>query len=180
MARKRSQRLVIDASIAHAAGPEGAVHPTAKNCRDFLLAVLEVCHRAVFAPAIAAEWKRHQSSFARQWRVSMFARKKIDHVVVREDAGIRQQVEQLAEDDSQSADMLKDLHLVEAALATGMRVASLDETVRGHFRAAAASVARLRRICWINPDVPAEDAISWLEAGAPAHEFRTLGYVRPE
>jgi hypothetical protein len=41
MAKARSTVLVIDCSIAHAAGPEDAVHPTAKHCRDFLLAAIQ-------------------------------------------------------------------------------------------------------------------------------------------
>jgi hypothetical protein len=46
---KASRRLVIDASVAHAAGDSKATVPIAKNCRDFLEAVLSICLRAVFA-----------------------------------------------------------------------------------------------------------------------------------
>jgi hypothetical protein len=180
MARKRSQCLVIDASIARAAGPQGAVHPTAKHCRDFLLAVLDVCHHAMFSTEIADEWKKHQSGFASQWRTSMFARKKIDRLDVPEDQDLRQQIEQTAANEKQRQAMLKDVHLIEAALASGMRVAALDEIVRACFRSASASVSRLWSVCWINPDIPEEEPLEWLQAGAPIDTFRTLGHDLPE
>jgi hypothetical protein len=106
MARMRSQSLVIDASVAQAAGPESAVHPTAKVCRDFLIAVLDLCHHAVFTEAIVDEWKRHQAGFAPQWRVSMFARKKIDRPDCPADDGFRRQLQETAADDEMADAML--------------------------------------------------------------------------
>lgn len=176
MSRSRSERLVIDASVARAAGPHGAIHPTAKRSRDFLLGVLDVCHRAVFSPQLTTEWNEHQSAFASQWRRSMFARKKIQPLEDPEDPELRQRIERAAADGGQREAMLKDIHLVETALASGMRVAALDETVRSCFRSASASVPRLRQLCWINPDNPSEGAVAWLQAGAPVDDFRTLGH----
>ncbi len=72
--------------------------------------------------------------------------------------------------------MMKDVHLIEAALATGMRVVALDEIVRACFRATSASVPRLRSVCWMNPDIPEEDPLGWLQAGAPADDFRMIGH----
>ena len=57
MARRTSRRLVIDASVVHAAGPEGATFPTSKNCRDFLKAVLTICHNVVMTPEIGKEFE---------------------------------------------------------------------------------------------------------------------------
>ena len=176
MARKISERLVVDASIARAAGPEDAVHPTAKHCRDFLLAILGVGHRVVFSSPIAVEWKKHQSGFARQWRLSMFARKKIERIGGVENPDLRNQIEQAASNEKSRKVMLKDIHLIEAALDGALRIAALDDTVRAHFRSVSGAVSCLRCVCWINPDKPAEDPIGWLHAGAPADDFRTLGH----
>src|SRR5207248_3536986 len=115
MARARSQRLVIDASVARAAGPQDAVHPTAKLCRDFLLGVLDVCHHAVFSSSITDEWRVHQSGFARQWRVAMFARKKIEQLDDPVNRELRRQIEKTTSDDKHQDAMLKDVHLIEAA-----------------------------------------------------------------
>ena len=81
MAKVRSRMLVIDASIAMAAG-ERSMHPTSRNCREFLQAVLAVCHRMVLTKPIQEEWNEHQSAFARRWRTAMMARKKIDWVEI--------------------------------------------------------------------------------------------------
>ena len=177
MASRRSQDLVIDASVAQAAGPQSAVHPTAKNCRDFLLAVLHVCHRATFSPEIAREWNDHQSGFALQWRSSMFARKKIDRIDSPKDKTLRIKITRAAVNQKQQEAMLKDVHLIEAALSKGMRVAALDETVRGCFRSLSGPVSSLRSICWINPDSPEEEPLEWLQSGAPHEAIRTLGHA---
>lgn len=180
MSRARSQSLVIDASVARAAGPEDAVHPTAKHCRDFLLAVLDICHRAIFSEAIAEEWKEHQSSFARQWRRSMFARKKIDRIDVPQNIALRQQLEEATPHEKQRNAIRKDAHLVEAALTQGMRVVALDETVRNLFRTAAASGGDLRQVCWVNPDREDDDSLEWIQAGAVAEDSRMLGHSAAE
>ncbi len=106
----------------------------------------------------------------------MFARKKIDRPDCPVDDELRRQLEEAAASDKEKDAMLKDAHLIEAALAQGMRIAALDETVRQHFRVVAGSVRVLRKICWINPDVPDEDPLGWLQAGAPAEQLRMLGH----
>jgi hypothetical protein len=180
MAKKRSRLLIIDASVARAAGPENATHPTAKNCRDFLLAVRDICHRMATSVAIDEEWNKHQSGFARRWRLSMFAKKKIDRLEIEADEHLRTQLEEFAASDNQRNAMLKDVHLIEAALAAELRVVALDETVRNLFREFAPVAARLRRICWVNPGNENELPLDWLQAGAPADPFRRLDHVALE
>ena len=65
MADKVSKRLVIDASVARAAGGEDATFPISVYCRDFLQAVLDISHRVVMTPDIRDEWNKHQSKSAR-------------------------------------------------------------------------------------------------------------------
>jgi hypothetical protein len=175
MASKVTSRvIVIDASIARSAGPENATHPTSKSCRDFLLSVLEVCHRAAFSKELKAEWRKHQSSFARQWMTSMFARKKIERIESKSDDKLRALIQEIDVESVREA-MLKDVHLVEAANASDGIVASLDETVRTLLRTHAISIASIRATCWVNPTVEAEEAIEWLKAGAPSESNRQLG-----
>src|SRR5215471_15279536 len=91
---ERSKRLVIDASVARAAGGEDADSPTAKYCRDFLKAVLSICHHVVMTPEISEEWKQHQSRFTSQWRVSMEARKKVERIESALNRRFREKIEQ--------------------------------------------------------------------------------------
>lgn len=127
MPAKISRRLVIDVSIAYASGGEEATFPTSKNCRDFLIAVRALGHRAVMTFAITAE-------------------------------------------------MLKDFHLVEAALATDQTVTSLDDIVRNLFASTSRTAGELRSIVWVNPDKTQEQAIAWLENGAKPEKKRILGF----
>ena len=175
MAKRTSRRLVIDASIVHAAGPEGATFPTSKNCRDFLKAVLTICHRVVMTPEIRDEWAPHKSSFARKWRVSMEAKKKVYRTpgsVV--DDELREKISNAASSDRERGALSKDTLLIEAALATDGAIAALDGAAFRGFRKVANSVRKIGRIVWVNPDKADERAIAWLEKGARIERTRQL------
>jgi hypothetical protein len=73
--------------------------------------------------------------------------------------------------------MEKDRCLVEAALLSEKRIASLDNSVRTHFQNYRDSLPELRSICWVNPGTTDEDLCDWLRAGAPIERSRTLGYL---
>jgi hypothetical protein len=175
MPAKVSRRLVIDASVARSSGGEDAVHPLSKHCRDFLKATLSCGHRVVLSPHVNAEWKKHESGFARQWRVAMFARKKVllDHVP--EDIELREAIDRVAEGERGRLAMIKDAHLVEAAQTTDRTVVSLDDTVRRLFGVASKRVRSLRTVVWANPGHESEDCSTWLADGALPEKHRRLG-----
>ena len=178
MAAKISRRLVIDASVARSSGGEDATFPTSKHCRDFLKAVLSICHRIVLTPEIQAEWHKHQSNFARRWLVSMFARKKAEQIGSVRNQKRRDRIAAAAENENDRTAMLKDVHLLEAALATDEAVIALDEIVRGLFAQASDSVGEIRNVTWVNPDKDSEMPLAWLEAGAKAEKKRRLCETR--
>jgi hypothetical protein len=179
MRAKVSRRLVIDASVARAAGGADAAYPLPKQCRDFLKTMLVVCHRVVLTRAVSAEWKKHESVFAREWRAAMVARKKLLLLDVPEDADLRDAIDSAAETERGRRSMLKDAHLVEAAQVTDRTVVSLDDAVRGLFGAASRRVSSLKTVVWANPSREAEACSTWLEDGAPPHAHRRLGAWRP-
>jgi hypothetical protein len=179
MGKVHSRSLVVDASIARAAGSEGAAHPTAHRCRACLLTIRDVCHRLVMTEAIREEWDEHQSRFARRWLRSMFARRKVDRLNVAEDSVFRERVTRAAPDDAVAAIMVKDCHLIEGARAADRSILALDDTVRDHFRRAATEVRDLRAVSWVNPCSAEEEAIRWLEEGAPRERHRFLGSLPP-
>jgi hypothetical protein len=175
MAGKASGALVIDASIARAAGQ--TEHPVSSACRSFLQEVLNICHKVVMTREISQEWKEHRSNFALRWRASMTARKKVVRPGPVEDAGLRQTIRSLQLTDKVREAILKDIHLVEAAFATERTIVSLDEIVRGHLRQAAGSVRSLKSLVWVNPTKDSEHATDWLREGADAEEERQLGFI---
>ena len=168
--------LIVDASVARAAGGEEATYPTSKNCRDFLRAFLGSPHRTVMSPPINEEWNKHQSSFARTWLVSIIARKRVRRIAPSERQDLREHLLSVAAHQKACDAMLKDVHLLEAALVTDKTVIALDEVVRGLFRGTTQTIGELRPIIWINPDKAEEEPILWLEEGAEAEKRRMLGY----
>jgi hypothetical protein len=174
---KGSRRLVIDASVGHAAGAADATHPVAKSCRDFLQAVLSICHGAVFLRQLDQEWKEHASGFARTWQVAMERRRKLSWIEPPTDEELREAIAELAASDKDRAAMEKDAFLLEAALATADRmVASRDETARALFRALAAGFSRIAKVIWINPASEDDAAVAWLKSGAKPEPARRLGH----
>lgn len=187
---KNPPRIVIDACIARAAGGETATFPTSKYCRDFLSTVLTSRCCVVMTSDIRDEWDKHQSRFARYWRVQMSARKKFkkpdsDDVHDQMLRDVKRTVETVndqlmfkrdraALEKDQSA-IEKDWCLVIAALNSERLITSLDEIMRRLLSAASADVAELYDIVWVNPGKIEEDPIAWLESGAPPDRRRYLG-----
>lgn len=181
MADKVSKRLVIDASVARSAGKENATYPTSKHCRDFLNTVLDISHRVVMTPDIRDEWQKHESNFAGEWRRRMLAKRKLDiHLDIVVDDELWSQIEGFTESDKEREAMIKDLRLIEAALATDKIVISLDEKVRNLFEKAADEVDELKEVVWVNPAKPEEKAIFWLKNGAAPEKERKLGFRSEE
>lgn len=172
-----SRRLVIDASVARSAGGEEATFPQSRYCRDFLKSVRERSHRLVMTQEIADEWDRHQSNFAKRWRVSMKQKRKVEELDNTQNSDLSGKVERVAANEGTRKAMLKDLHLIEAALASDRTVISLDEKARKPFAEASGSVGELKKVVWVNPAQEKEEAISWLQNGAKAEKKRQLGYV---
>lgn len=105
----------------------------------------------------------------------MFARKKAELIDSAEDWVLRGKIDQASPNDKARAAMLKDTHLLEAALVTDEVVVALDETVRALFIEAAISVGEIRNVVWINPDKADEEPLPWLEGGAKPDKKRLLG-----
>lgn len=170
-----SKRLVIDTDVAQASGSEEAIHPRAKHCRDFLQEVLSLAHSVVMTPEISNEWKRHSSGFARRWRVSMDARKKVCRINPPADKELHDKIKQTATNLEEGEDMQKDFHLLDAALTTDQTIISLDETIRRLFAHATQHAGEIRDIVWVNPEYnEEEEPLDWLKNGAPPEDHRKL------
>jgi hypothetical protein len=172
--RRGSKRIVIDASIARSAGK--TEHPVSRSCREFLAQILNICHQVVMTPDIRKEWKKHRSRFTATWLASMTARRKVCVVLPKADVSVVEQLKKAQMGKKDEAAILKDVPLVEAALATDSAVASLDEEVRSLFRAFANQWGRIKTVAWVNPTKDDDRAIAWLSSGALPEKERLLGY----
>jgi hypothetical protein len=116
--------------------------------------------------ALAGEWDKHQSRFALRWRADMRSQAKIVDIVDVENADVRSQV-------TVSPAVIKDLHLVEAALATDKVVVSLDDRARAEL-----NVEATRDVVWVNAVAEGGHALYWLRAGAkPVNEWKLGRYA---
>jgi hypothetical protein len=169
---KMSRRIVIDASVARAAGE--TEHPISQRCRLFLLDVLTIGHRVVMSEDIIREWNKHASRYSIKWLRSMRSHGKV--IKVTPDASdLFERI--LAADWSVKdiAAMEKDMLLPLAALAADRLVASGDNRVRDRFAMAASGVGELGGITWVNPATAADHCGPWLHAGARHDDEQTLG-----
>lgn len=176
MARHKYKRLVIDASVARSCGAPDAESAVASDCRDFLIAVLQICHRVVMTDSISQEWAKHQSNFARRWRVQMVARKKMYVIDEAEDEDLRDSILQVADGKKERRVLEKDIHLVQAALASDGIVISRDESAWKAVLSVRPRVTRLQRIIWLNPTVNRQDVLDWLKQGAGVNAGVKLTY----
>ncbi len=94
------------------------------------------------------------------------------------DENLRRRIENSSIHEKQRAAMRKDFRLIAAAFAADKIIASLDEEVRSLFDSATMSVAALKEIAWINPDIMDEGCTAWLQSGAKHERKRLLGYKR--
>lgn len=114
---------------------------------------------------------------ATKWLRSMHAKKKIDKIEPDEllpHAGLRNKISGCAATSKDRDAMMKDVHLVEAALATDKIIVSRDDTARELFSGASKNVGEIQKVIWVNP-AEESDPCSWLEKGASAEDRRMLG-----
>ena len=105
----------------------------------------------------------------------MVARKRLILLVDLERPALRNALRRHAVNNRDMEMMLKDAHLLEAALATDRIIASLDEVVRALFASAAEqNVREISPIMWVNPDPRLEEVRDWLAAGAREDDSRRL------
>jgi len=95
----------------------------------------------------------------------MRSKRKVIDVAEAENENVRAQL------DASAPAVRKDLHLVEAALATDQIVVSLDDQARANL-----SVEATREVMWINAVDEGGHAVYWLDHGANPVERWMLGY----
>ena len=156
--------LIIDTDVLGGAGESGHLH--AQKLWDFLRLVLDICHRAGVTAALEVEWRAHASKYAVTWQAAMAKRGKRS-LLHRSAARLRKRTLAAAGDPAVRAIMEKDWHLVEGALEADKVIVSCERQARLHFARAAATVADLRGLTWVDLNRCDPDEVKqWLHAGA--------------
>ena len=172
MPTARAMRLVIDASVARAAGGDEAVHPLSTNCREFLKIVLRKHYLAVTCSELRTEWIKHASRFFSTWLVAMEQRGKLHRIVLDDSIDLHRKIEECDQSLNSRKAMLKDIHLIKAAIQTDRAVVSGDQTAHTLFAIATKEIEEVRSIVWI--DAHDEYVIRCAQGGALRLRERTL------
>jgi len=179
MSKKTGKSLVIDACIARSASETN--HPISSACRECLRSILKHSHRMVITKEISQEWRKHQSQFSQEWFKTMIQRKRLHSLEPSQVENIDELMDFIDTLEPQKVreDAYKDIHLIEAAMASDKRIVSSDEqTARKIFSDATETVPTMGDILWANPVKPEEAVADWIAQGTPPEPERTLKAFR--
>jgi hypothetical protein len=167
-----SRRLVVDTNVARSASE--SEKPVSDACRQVLQTMLSEQHRVVLSATQYWEWQKHQSGFSKNWLRQMVGRKL--HVVLspEPDSGLTERIYTLDCTEKAQAEMLKDVHLLENALASDDVVLSQETNVFGLLCTHAAALRVPRPVAWVNPVDDAPACVAWLKAGAEVGKARCV------
>lgn len=166
-------QVIIDADIMHSAS--GNENDLSIRCREVLDTVLEAGHWLVRTPKIKEEWDNgHLSRYSTNWlRLMQSRRKLLDSD--EQSSGLAGAIGNLPALPAEQSIMLKDHHLLEAALNSEKRVISKDEAAYFHFYHASATITQLRKVMWASPMRPKDECAEWLAGGAKPETKRRIG-----
>jgi hypothetical protein len=168
-----SRRIVVDTDVASSASTTS--FPRSVACRAVLETILTVCHRVVLTPQQHEEWKKHRSRFTQSWLRSMAARGKYCVLPQEPNTGLADRIDALRDDGTNDrVEMLKDVHLLEAALETDWLVVSMDDKMYNRLNQHAPVIGLTQELAWMNPEAPDSACCKWLEKGALLKEARRL------
>lgn len=167
-----SRRLVVDTNVARSASE--SEKPVSDACRQVLQTMLSEQHKVVLTATQLQEWQRHQSPFTRNWLARM-ASKKLWHVLTPEpNSGLTERLYALECTARARKEMLKDVHLLENALATDDVVLSQETNVFGLFCKYADALRVPRPVAWVNPVDDTPGCVAWIATGAEVAKARCV------
>ena len=156
------KKLVIDACVAGSASLGDSAQ--AVKSVGVLMAIKASSHEAVFSQYLSVEWDTHESAFSKRWRKEMISKKRAHFETVACSTKLRNRITKLASADSRLA-ILKDMHLIEAALIADKTILSWDLKMLRPLAVVSHEVEALHGVMWchLGDDF---DAVQWLIKGA--------------
>jgi len=171
--------LVVDASVGRAARNKSSQNQVARSCIQTLETIRKGHYAIAMSEEIENEWsgiRKNISFYASKWLVLMERRGRVAILEGTIDLILRENILEATINPSIKIAIRKDVHLLEAALATDSIIVCRDKKCRKYFQQAAKKVDVIKPIHWTNPELPKDDTITWLQSGAPVEAKRQLGY----
>ncbi len=173
MPNSAGKKIVVDSNVARSAGNVSDI-PISGHSRDALLAILNRKHLLVLNEPFEAEWKKHESRFAKSWRVTMQQRGRICWIASDEFGALARRLGEIEEANFPKDALLKDMHVFACALATDRIVVSNESRLKKHLLRLAAFETSILLLSWASPNEEGKDCAIWLRAGAKFENARTL------
>ncbi|MGI4875750.1 MAG: hypothetical protein ACRYFX_31725 [Janthinobacterium lividum] len=170
--KPQGHQVIIDADVMRSAS--GSENDLSTRCREVLDEVLRKEHSLVRTPSMKVEWDKHASHYSLNWLRFMQARRRLLDIDEAE-TGLAGALGNLPVPLAEQQIMLKDCHLLEAALAGEKRIISKDEAAYFHFCHASVTLSQLRKIMWASPMRPKDECAEWLADGAKPEANRRIG-----
>jgi hypothetical protein len=165
--------IVIDADIMRSAGI--SEHPHSSNARKVLDTIWSAGHNMVQCAPLKQEYDKHQGRYAATWRAKMISKKRWRYWDYQEDSTLRNSLVKALPDaiSSKEKEVIKDAHLLEAAVATDHRIVSKDATARNLFRHSCSVLGMHKSILWGDVTGSPDDVIQWIIDGcADRNDFK--------
>jgi hypothetical protein len=169
----------VDASVGTSAGQKE--HPQSSRSRKALEAIRESSCTVGLSKSLLTEWKAHESAFGVRWRVAMVAARRLRVVEVPEDPRLRFKVAGALATESERRALLKDTHLLEAALALDRRIVSSDHVSRKLAERAAVTIHEIARVQWADAVEFPMETCDWITSGSrDSYAFRLDSQPTPK
>jgi len=165
--------FVVDACIASSMGHEDSDDPISQNCRTILMEISNQSH------TIAINDKKNASKYFKEWFLIMLWKRRYEDVNGHEILKLRSQIiasiyeyyNTLEDQQATIAIVCKDVHLLEAALATDKFVISNDNKCRNQLSCLMGINTEklgLANLIWVNSD---DNLVTWFRNGAKVKEI---------
>lgn len=158
-----NNHTIVDTCVAASVGdPTSPRYQTARDVVDFLKSgPVGIC----MTDELLIEWRKHASRYMTRWLASMVSRGRTRHEIDKRVNGYRRALLKIPENQGRAA-IVKDAHLVEAAILHGLGIISLDDRQRKLLRRFVASYELVGKVQWFNPVDQHSECLRWLKDGA--------------
>jgi len=172
-----SPSAVVDACVAQSAGETD--HPYSAEARTVLLDLSKCRIYVLFSESVKDEWARHGSKLSIRWLAAMVSRGLAVKVRDKASTHLRKTIKLVLPDPYDVLALLKDVHLLELALAYGSGVISSDERSGTLAAQVSATHRPLARVQWVSPHRPKGACRAWIAGGLSDAEIGRLGASAP-
>jgi hypothetical protein len=177
MSKWNRKQLVLDASLSTCSS-DRMFNPIGDEAgernRKCLQAVWEEEHFAVFNDQLRREWRDHASPFSLAWLQNMTQKSRVLFEEGLEFSVLLERVCAAQRSDARRAEVRKDFHLIQSALATGQLLISNEVRLPHHVAVACDSNQELLLLYYCNPAVEGERCRLWIKAGAEKDPTRRI------